>query len=71
MPGRRRDGPGDLLLSIGCSEAVPIGSGGSSVVYRARQQDFDRVVAVKILTLPLRTRKPAGSFSANWPWPVD
>ena len=53
MPGRRRDGLGDPLLAIGCSEAIPIASGGSSVVYRARQEAFDRVVAVKILTLPV------------------
>jgi serine/threonine-protein kinase PknK len=53
MPPRRRDGPGDPLLAIGCREAIPIASGGSSVVYRARQDGFDRVVAVKILTLPV------------------
>ncbi|MHB1533578.1 MAG: serine/threonine-protein kinase [Acidimicrobiales bacterium] len=32
---------------------MPIGSGGSSVVYRARQAAFDRLIALKVLAAPL------------------
>ncbi len=53
MPGRRGKAAADPLLAIGCREAVPIASGGSSVVYRAYQEAFDRVVAVKVLTAPI------------------
>jgi hypothetical protein len=48
------------LTAIGCTDAVPIASGGSSVVYRARQEEFDRLIAVKVLALPVvdeRTRR--------------
>ncbi len=62
MPRRRRDGSPDPLLDIGCSEAVPIASGGSSVVYRARQREFDRVVALKILTLPVLDERARRRF---------
>jgi hypothetical protein len=62
MPRRRRDGSADPLLGVGCSEAVPIASGGSSVVYRARQQEFDRVVALKILMLPVADERARRRF---------
>lgn len=62
MPRRRRDGSADPLLDIGCSEVVPIASGGSSVVYRARQREFDRVVALKILTLPVLDERARRRF---------
>ena len=53
MPERRRDRLSDPLSAIGCTDAVPIASGGSSVVYRARQEEFDRLIAVKVLALPV------------------
>lgn len=53
MPRRRREPPADPLLAIGCTDVVPIASGGYSVVYRARQEAFDRLIALKVLTLPV------------------
>jgi hypothetical protein len=67
VPGRRRDGPGDLLLSIGCSQAVPIGSGGSRVQYRAVSRIFDRVVAMKILTLQVADERVRRRFQRELP----
>jgi serine/threonine protein kinase len=43
----------DPLLAIGCTDVVPIASGGYSIVYRARQPEFNRPVALKVLTLPV------------------
>ncbi|MDQ2724985.1 MAG: serine/threonine protein kinase, partial [Actinomycetota bacterium] len=54
MATRRRDAPPeDPFAAIGCVDVVPIGQGGSSLVYRARQQAFDRLIALKVLSMPL------------------
>lgn len=49
------DGRADVVdLGIeGCEQAVEIGRGGFSVVYRAWQPSFERHVAVKVLSAPL------------------
>ncbi|MGW4333896.1 protein kinase domain-containing protein [Rhodococcus koreensis] len=41
------------LASAGFDTAVEVGRGGFGVVYRCRQADLDRVVAVKVLTADL------------------
>lgn len=54
MATRRRDAaPDDPFAAIGCDEVLPIGAGGSSLVYRARQPAFNRLVALKVLSTPL------------------
>lgn len=48
--------PGQAPIDIGIDGLVDVtvlGSGGSAVVYRARQVAFDRPVAVKIITAPM------------------
>jgi serine/threonine-protein kinase PknK len=50
---RRGEAAPDPFEAIGCTEVVPIGAGGSSVVYRARQLAFDRLIALKLLNVPV------------------
>ena len=64
--------PGDLLGLTGFDEVVEVARGGFGVVYRAHQVDFDRTVAIKVLTGPFndharsrfeRERRAMGSLS--------
>jgi serine/threonine-protein kinase PknK len=50
---RRAEAAPDPFEAIGCTEVIPIGAGGSSVVYRARQLAFDRLIALKLLNVPV------------------
>ncbi len=63
MATRRRDAPPeDPFATIGCVDVVPIGAGGSSLVYRARQQAFDRLIALKVLSMPLTDERARRRF---------
>ena len=63
MATRRRDAPPeDPFAAIGCIDVVPIGAGGSSLVYRARQEAFDRLIALKVLSLPLTDERSRRRF---------
>ena len=46
----------------GYGEFVEIGSGGYSRVYRARQYEFERPVAIKVLNDPLKDRAAVAAF---------
>lgn len=43
----------DALGLPGYADAVPVASGGTSTVWRARETAFDRLVAVKVIAFPL------------------
>lgn len=43
----------DLLGLPGYADAVPVASGGTSTVWRARETAFDRLVAVKLISVPV------------------
>ncbi len=63
MATRRRDAaPDDPFADIGCDEVIPIGAGGSSLVYRARQPAFDRLIALKVLSTPLADERARRRF---------
>ncbi|MDQ6781934.1 MAG: serine/threonine protein kinase, partial [Actinomycetota bacterium] len=63
MATRRRDLPSeDPFAAIGCEDVVPIGAGGSSLVYRARQRAFDRLIALKVLSMPLTDERARRRF---------
>ncbi len=62
MAGRKREVAVDPLAAVGCTDTVAIGSGGASVVYRARQVAFDRLVALKVLNLPLEDERAQRRF---------
>jgi serine/threonine protein kinase len=47
----------------GYHDLVPVGHGGFSVVYQARQDDFDRTVAVKVLAVDARDEKAMRRFA--------
>ena len=51
---RRASGP---ITIDGLEDLEPLGHGGFSQVYRARQTDFDRLVAVKVLDVGLDDRQ--------------
>src|SRR5437870_919819 len=55
-------GSGPGLGIPGCEEAVEIGRGGFAVVYRARQPQFNRMVAVKVLALRARGEDTRSRF---------
>lgn len=63
MPGRRRDSTGDPFAAVGCTDVVPIGSGGTSIVYRAYQPAFDRLIALKVLVAPLADERSRRRFA--------
>jgi len=63
MPVRRRDTPSDPFAAVGCVDVVPIGSGGTSIVYRAYQPAFDRLIALKVLVTPLADERSRRKFA--------
>ncbi|MBO0729977.1 MAG: protein kinase [Acidimicrobiaceae bacterium] len=63
MPARRRDTSSDPFAAVGCTDVVPIGSGGTSIVYRAYQPAFDRLIALKVLVAPLADERSRRRFA--------
>ncbi|MGH9188019.1 MAG: serine/threonine-protein kinase, partial [Acidimicrobiales bacterium] len=55
--------PGSPPHIEGYSDLVAIGHGGSATVYRAEQDDFDRLVAIKVLHVDAADRRTQRRFS--------
>jgi serine/threonine protein kinase len=55
--GRRRSPQSTGLSLPGFVDVTPLASGGASTVYRARQPEFDRDVAVKVLSAPVHDER--------------
>jgi hypothetical protein len=61
-PGSESDRGVDLGIP-GCEDAVEIGRGGFGVVYRARQPEFERTVAIKVLSGGVLDAEARGRFA--------
>ena len=66
MKSRRSDAARPVTID-GFELGERIGSGGFSVVYRARQQSMNRDVAIKVLNTGFATRRRAAHVRARVP----